>query len=242
MVRLLPDTASKCVRSVASKASCRSGGIREVSPTTSPGSRARASGASPDVASRSPARRPPAVRCTVVGRLMIRGGPSSALSTAANRSSAWSGGASRPPTCSRVEGSSRCHGAADALDAPTPPEALDPPNASDPPDALLGPTDGTMTRTGVRITVTAPPGAVTRVASASRTTDPAAIWSPRTRGRVGRGSEVSVNSTVTYAYWSARTGSGPRRRSAPCSPAEAAPAAAQSSIAATAVLWGQRRL
>ncbi|MDQ0943616.1 hypothetical protein QFZ67_005321 [Streptomyces sp. V1I1] len=213
-VRLLPDTASRCVRSVASKATCSSGVIREVSPTTSPGSRARASGASPSVASRSPARSPPAVRWRAVGGPVIRGGPSpSGLSTAANLSSSCRGGASRPVSRSRVEGNSRSQGALDADDSP----------------------EGTITRTDVRVSVTAPPGAVTRVTSASSMMDPRAVPSPRTRGRVARGSAVTCNSTVTYAYWPARSGSGPRRRSALCSPAEAAPAAAHSSIAARAV-------
>lgn len=48
-----------------------------------------------------------------------------------------------------------------------------------------------------------------------------------------RGSEVISTSAVTWAYCCARAGIGPRRASAPCSPAEAAAAATQSSEAAT---------
>lgn len=179
MVRLLPDTASRCVRSLASKASCRSGVIREVSPTTSPGSSARASGASPSVASRSPARSPPAVRWTAVGGPVIRGGPSPcAFSTAANRSPSPDGGASRPVTLSRVEGSNRRH---------CPPV----------PSALRRAPDATITRTGVWISVDPLRGAVTRVTSASSTRNPPAARSPRMRGRIIRGSDVTVNSAVT---------------------------------------------
>ena len=64
IMRFAPLTASRCVMSVARNAASRSAGSREVSPTTSPGSRPRASPSSPAVASRSPERRPPAVRCS----------------------------------------------------------------------------------------------------------------------------------------------------------------------------------
>ncbi len=219
-VRLLPETASRCVRSVASKASCRSGSMREVSPTTSPGSSARASGASPSVASRSPARRSPATRCRVVGRVMTSGGPVlSAFSTAANRSPGFNGGSSRPVSRSPVVGNSPSHCAT----------------------TLLGASARTITRTGVRVAVTVPPGAVTRVASASSMRERPAIGSPGTLGRVSRGSELTFNSTAAWAYWPARSGSGPRRRSALCSPADAAPAAAHSSIVARAVALSCRR-
>lgn len=62
IVRLLPETARVCARSVSLKASSSSGVIREVSPTTSPGSNALASSGSPSVAARSPARNRPANR------------------------------------------------------------------------------------------------------------------------------------------------------------------------------------
>ncbi len=103
--RLPPDTASRCVRSVALKASSRSGGTREVSPTTSPGSSARASGASPSVASRSPARSRPAARWRAEGDATTRGRASlPTRTTAATRSSCRVGGASRPSTLSTVDG------------------------------------------------------------------------------------------------------------------------------------------
>ena len=59
-------------------------------------------------------------------------------------------------------------------------------------------------------------------------------WLPRTRGRVGRGSEVTRTSASTRACSCASPGTGPRRTSAPCSPAVAPPAAAQSSTAPAA--------
>lgn len=62
IVKFAPLTAVRCSRSVASNASCNSGGTREVSPTTSPGSNARASPGSPSVASRSPPLNFPANR------------------------------------------------------------------------------------------------------------------------------------------------------------------------------------
>ncbi len=220
IVRLLPDTARRCVRSVASKASCSSGRTREVSPTTRPGRSARASGARSSVASRSPALSPPAVRCTAVGGRTVSGNlPSGTRSTAAMRSPPPVGGASRAVSRSPVDGSNRCH-----RDA--------------------GSRAGATTRTGVRTVAAArsgPAARVTRVMSALSTTDLGIVWSPRTRGRVVRASEVTVSSTVTCAYWRARAGTGPRWRSAACNPPEAAPAAAHSRTAATAVMLSPRR-
>ncbi|WP_425543456.1 hypothetical protein [Streptomyces luteireticuli] len=58
---------------------------------------------------------------------------------------------------------------------------------------------GATIRTGVR-TAVAPPGAVvTRVASASTVTAGAVRAAPRTRGRTGRGSPVTVTSSVAGA-------------------------------------------
>ncbi len=75
IVKLAPETASVCVRSVSLKASSSSGVIREVSPTTSPGNSARASAGSPSVASRSPARNRPASRCAPEGSPTTSGSP-----------------------------------------------------------------------------------------------------------------------------------------------------------------------
>lgn len=108
-VRLDPETASRCRRSVARKASWRSGGTLEVSPTTSPGSRALASGASPAVASRSPARNRPASRCARSGPPLTRGGVSPAGRISATARSPPRAGASRATTATRVEGSSAAH-------------------------------------------------------------------------------------------------------------------------------------
>lgn len=138
-VRLDPDTASRCSRSVARKASCRSDGTREVSPTTSPGSRARASGASPSVAVRSPARSRPAKRWARSGPPVTAGG---AFPTGRSRATARSpsrAGASRAATRSRVEGSSPSHPGRPAI-----------------------------TSTGVATRVRVPSGPVTPVTSASR--------------------------------------------------------------------------
>ncbi|CAM5250458.1 hypothetical protein SHIRM173S_00538 [Streptomyces hirsutus] len=86
-MKLAPETARVCVRSVSLNASSSSGVTREVSPTTSPGSRARASADSPSVAARSPARSRPASRCGADGSPTVPG-PSAPLtrSAAANRS------------------------------------------------------------------------------------------------------------------------------------------------------------
>lgn len=140
-VRLEPETASRCSRSVARNASCRSGSTREVSPTTSPGSRALASGASPSVTSRSPARSRPAIRCTVSGPPVTRGGASPAGRSRATARSPSRAGASLATTSIRVEGCSRAHPGCPAI-----------------------------TRTGVDTRVRAPSGPVTRVTRASSTT------------------------------------------------------------------------
>lgn len=140
-VRLEPETASRCSRSVARNASCRSGSTREVSPTTSPGSRALASGASPSVTSRSPARSRPAIRCAASGPPVTRGGASPAGRSSATARSPPRAGASRAATSTRIEGCNRAHPGCPA-----------------------------STRTGVETLVRAPSGPVTRVTTASRTT------------------------------------------------------------------------
>ena len=110
IVRLLPETARVWARSVSLKASSSSGVMREVSPTTSPGSSARASAGSPSVAVRSPARSRPANRCTAVGSPTVIGSACSRTrSTAAIRSPPANAGASRPVTRSRVDGSNSSH-------------------------------------------------------------------------------------------------------------------------------------
>ncbi|CAO0838028.1 hypothetical protein SMICM17S_05992 [Streptomyces microflavus] len=202
--RFAPETASKCVRSVALKASWSSGETLEVSPTTSPGSSARASGSRPSVASRSPERSSPAARWTVVGGPVILGRPSvSTRSTAARRSPSWAGGERAQPTRSRVDGRIRCH------------------------SSRASPGE-TMRSTGVRTLVRWPPGAVTSVMSASSRSVAGVLWLPRTPGRVGRGSDVTRTWASTRVCSCASPGTGPRRTSAPCSPAVAPPAAAQS--------------
>ncbi|ANW20254.1 hypothetical protein BB341_19575 [Streptomyces clavuligerus] len=161
---------------MAWKTSRSSGVIREVSPTTSPGSRARASGASPSDASRSPARSSPAPRCTAVGPPTTSGAPPWTRRSAAYRSAPCRGGARRPVSRSRVEGSSPSHRSGAAR--------------------VPG---RTTTRTGVRVRVAVPSPVVTRVASASNSRAVGAMRSPRTRGTVRRASEVRVSSTVAVA-------------------------------------------
>lgn len=139
-VRFDPETASRCSRSVARNASCRSGGTLEVSPTTRPGSRALASDASPSVASRSPARNRPASRCAVSGPPVTLGGVSPAGRSSATARSPSRAGASRATTATRVDGCSRAHCGCPA-----------------------------STRTGVVTLVRAPSGAVTPVTTASST-------------------------------------------------------------------------
>lgn len=140
-VRLDPDTASRCTRSVARKASSRSGGTREVSPTTSPGSSARASGGRPSVASRSPARKAPATRCVRSGPPIRCGGLSPGTRSNATGRPPPRAGVSRADTATRVEGSSRVHSGCRA-----------------------------STRTGVVTRVLRPSGPVSRVSTASSRT------------------------------------------------------------------------
>lgn len=140
-VRLDPETASRCSRSVARNASFRSGSTREVSPTTRPGSRALASGASPSVTSRSPARSRPAILCSASGPPVTRGGVSAAGRSRATARSPARAGPSRATTSTRVEGCSRAHPGCPA-----------------------------RTRTGVETRVRAPSGPVTPVTTASSTT------------------------------------------------------------------------
>lgn len=188
IVRLLPETASKWVRSVARKASSRSGGTREVSPTTRPGSRARASGRSPSVASRSPARRCPASRCRGDGALTLTGGASAVTrSTAATWSAGESGGTACATTRMRVDGSSPRHADDKLSRAPGPCAPSPPPRCC------------TTTSTGVRTVVISPPGAVTRTASAVNTSSGGVRWEPRTLGRVSRGSPRTSSSAVSPA-------------------------------------------
>ncbi len=211
-VRLLPETAIRCSRSVARNASSRSGGTREVSPTTSPGSSARASAESPSVALRSPSRSRPARFWSALGAPVTRGGPPpSTRTTAAARSPSRSGGANRPCTRSRVEGSSASQRAR-SRSAPA----------------------RTVISTGARVAVVVPSGPVIRPTSASTTTATGAGAAPRTRGRVSRGSAVISTSAVTPAYSRASSGTGPCRTSAACSAATAPAAAPHSSAAATA--------
>lgn len=152
-VRLDPETANRCSRSVALKAAWRSSGTLEVSPTTSPGSRALASAGSPSVASRSPARRCPAIRWTAVGPPVTRGGVSAPGRSRATARSLPRAGASAATTSTRVEGWSRAHPGCPA-----------------------------RTRTGVSTRVRAPSGPVTRVTTASSTTTGGPPPPPALRG------------------------------------------------------------
>lgn len=88
----------------------------------------------------------------------------------------------------------------------------------------------------MRSLLTVPSGPVSRSTSASSSRDTGVLWSPRTRGLVFRGSDVTVTSASTRVYSSASPGTGPLRVSAPWSPATVAPAAAQSSTPAAAVV------
>lgn len=207
MVRLLPETARRWVRSVVWNASSRSGGMRDVSPTTRPGNRARASGASPSVASRRPARSRAAAFWRPVGCTSTWGGPCRTRTTAAILSPSYVGGASRPVTRSRVDG------------------------------RMPSQSGRTRSRTGVRtpVAVVLPRVTTTRVASPSTVTAGVARAAPRTRGRTARGSLVTVTSSVASAYAAASPGTGPRRPSAARSAPTTAPAAPHSSAAAVAV-------
>lgn len=159
IVRLLPDTASVCARSVSLKASSSSGVIREVSPTTSPGSSARASPGSPSVASRSPARNRPANR-------WMRDGPSvtsgtvcpRTRSTPAMRSPPTAAGADLATTRSRVEGNNSSQGDRDGPSVETFVRALPAPTS-------------TITNTGARVATTVPSASSTRRTSPSITTE-----------------------------------------------------------------------
>ncbi len=93
---LLPLTAVRWVIPVARMASVRSGGVRLVSPMTSPGSSPRASGGAWSTAVRRPRRRRSAADATVPGGARTTGGPRTA--SVATRSSARSVGLSRPCT------------------------------------------------------------------------------------------------------------------------------------------------
>ncbi len=220
MVKLAPDTARVWVRSVSRNARSSSGVTREMSPTTSPGSSARASSGRSSVASRSPARSRPASRCGAEGPPTAWGASRPfTRSTAANRSPPSRAGASPASTRSRVEGSRDSQGepwwpaaGAAGFRSPVP----------------------TISRTGVRVLRAAAPVRSTRRASASISTDTGAMRLPLTRGRVSRGSAVTSTSATTRAYSRASSGTGPRRTSAPCRPAEPAAAATQSRVAATA--------
>lgn len=111
IVRLLPETASVCARSVSLKASSNSGVMRAVSPTTSPGNNARASPGSPSVASRNPARNRPANRCALDASPTTSGpARSRTLNTAATRPPPTNGGATLAVTRTRVDGSSASQG------------------------------------------------------------------------------------------------------------------------------------
>lgn len=159
IVRLLPDTASVCARSVALKASSSSGVIREVSPTTSPGSSARASAGSPSVASRSPARNRPANRWTPEGPSVTSGTACPRTrSTPAIRSPPTAAGADRAMTRSRVEGNNSSQGDRGGPSAGTFVRALPAPMS-------------TMTNTGARVATAVPSAFSTRRTSPSISTE-----------------------------------------------------------------------
>lgn len=129
-------------------ASSSSGVIREVSPTTSPGNSARASGSSPSVAARSPPRSSPANRCVSDGCPTTRGGPlPRTRSTAAIRSLSPSGGTTRAVTRTLVEGRRESQGEPCRSRATRAPAS-------------------TISSTGVRVSATVPSGFSTRLTSA----------------------------------------------------------------------------
>ncbi len=174
MVRLLPETASVCVRSVSLNASSRTGVIREVSPTTSPGRSARASSGRSSVASRSPALSRPASRCGPLGPATIRGpGRPRTRSTAAVGSAPVSAGASRPPTRNRVEGNKPSQASRARRASRTPAPAV-PPAAAPPFRAALpygaGMSASTTSSTGVRVRTFVPSVRATRRTSARAST------------------------------------------------------------------------
>ena len=94
---LLPETATRWVSPVVLQSSARSGGSREVSPSTSPGSRPRSSGGRTAAARASPPRSRAATRCSVDGGPVREGGPRAAT-TAARSRSPGRGASSRPVT------------------------------------------------------------------------------------------------------------------------------------------------
>ncbi|CAM5359524.1 hypothetical protein SDIAM103S_01712 [Streptomyces diastaticus subsp. diastaticus] len=214
MVRLEPLTAMRWVRSVARNASRRSSGTRPVSPTTRAGNRARASGSRPSEAARRPARSFPANRWRRLGPPVTSGGPARVgRRTAAFGPPASSGGTSRPASRRRVVGNSSRHRS---------------------PSARSG--TGTISSTGVRVLTAPPPAAATSTIRPSISREggrPDSSPAVPPGCRTGRASPVTSTSAVTRARRSANSGTGPRWWSAPCSPAEAAPAAAQSRAAAT---------
>ncbi|MET8785537.1 hypothetical protein [Streptomyces sp. NPDC004589] len=143
------------------KASSNSGVTREVSPTTSPGSSARASGPSPSVASRSPARNPPAQRCVPDGPPTTSGGAAPRTrSTAATGSPPDTGGTRRAVTRTRVEGSRASHGDRAG------PFATSLGLFADATRVCVS----TITRTGARVAVVVPSACVTRLIRASIST------------------------------------------------------------------------
>ena len=97
---LEPLTADRWVIPVTSMASSRSGGVREVSPMTSPGRRPRASAGSPSVAAANRVRTTSAVRATRPGSSRTVGEPRG-VSTATTSSARSSAGASCPTACTR---------------------------------------------------------------------------------------------------------------------------------------------
>ena len=103
IARLAPLTAVRCVSPAVRKSSTSPAGIREVSPTTSPGSSPRSAGGSTRAARRSPARRSPAARCTSGGRPTSVGGPRTETTAATG----WPAraGPSRPDSPTRWPGS-----------------------------------------------------------------------------------------------------------------------------------------
>ena len=205
------------MRSVALNASSSSGVIREVSPTTRPGNSARASGSSPSVAARSPPRSLPRTAAWPTAARPPAAAPlPRTRNTAAIRSPPPSGGTTRAVTRTRVDGRRESQG--EPCPAPVRPPRAPASTISSTgvsglrhrPVRLLDPSDLGVEQDGGR--------------------------EPRDPGDPGsgsRGSEVTSTSAVTWAYWRASAGTGPRCRSAPCRPAEARRRHAQSSTAAT---------
>lgn len=136
--------------------------IRAVSPTTSPGSNARASAGNPSVASRNPARNRPANRCAPDGSPTTSGtGWFRTRSTAATRSPPVSEGANRAVTFTRVDGSSPSQGE----------RSGPPPEPRAPPAPLEDKPGSTINSTGARVSTTVPSNSSTRRTSASTSTE-----------------------------------------------------------------------